>query len=300
MVQTSSNKWTFTSNRDKFNKQNQFIGEASYKLYNINLGRTNSRAVPLNAAFNAKNNIGSASAIKNNMFYFTGENRKADLNWKEATAQNALTIYKAVAKDGKWKVEPVKEFKDKKHSYFQPTLSNDGNTIYFVSDMPGGFGGTDIYVSKKTKDGEWSAPVNLGPTVNTEENDLFPYLQEDGVLFFSTKGHKGFGGLDVFVTLEDEEGNWKNPENLGSPVNTPSNDFSISFDKELEVGYFSSDRDGGKGEDDIYRMDITKLDNEQLSFNTKTKVDDKVEEIVTTSQETVAIVSNDIPTVLQK
>lgn len=124
--------------------------------------------------------------------------------------------------------------------------------LFFVSDMPGGYGGTDIYFVKKLGKDKWSEPVNLGDKINTEGNEMFPFYESrHGLLFFSSNGRNGLGGLDVYVAVKTPSG-FDMVENLGAPINSQWDDFSFIADKKLKEGYFSSNREGGKGGDDIY------------------------------------------------
>lgn len=130
-----------------------------------------------------------------------------------------------------------------------PSVSKDGSVIYFTSNMPGGQGGSDIWMSKR--EGEsWGAPQNLGEGVNTAGDESFPYISPNGILYFSSNGHAGFGGLDVFVSVQ-EGGRWTKANNMMPPINSSSDDFGIIF-KDDNSGYFSSNRVGGRGSDDLY------------------------------------------------
>ncbi len=131
-----------------------------------------------------------------------------------------------------------------------PSISADGQSLYFVSDMPGGYGGSDIYVCKKEGDG-WGKPENLGDKVNTPGSEVFPYIRKDGMLYFSSDGHSSFGGLDIFSTSK-VDGKYTEVKNLGLPLNSTTDDFGIVFNDDNLKGYFSSDREGGQGSDDIY------------------------------------------------
>ena len=138
-----------------------------------------------------------------------------------------------------------------------PALSPDGNTLYFVSDMPGGYGETDIYFCKRTGDA-WSDPVNLGSEVNTPGKELFPFIAADGALYFASDGLPGFGGLDLYVTTKITTG-WTRPQNMGLPINSSYDDLSLVMTGEPGMGLFSSNRPGGVGSDDIYgfhKLDI--------------------------------------------
>ena len=141
-------------------------------------------------------------------------------------------------------------------TYGHPSLSADGTHLYFASDMPGGHGGLDIWVSTYDKSKKaWGDPVNLGPNINTDGNEMYPYIRNDGVLFFSSDGHLGMGGLDIFkATFANNE--WGDVTNMKYPINSPADDFAIIFEDGAERGYLSSNRDGGKGSDDIYSFNL--------------------------------------------
>jgi peptidoglycan-associated lipoprotein len=139
-----------------------------------------------------------------------------------------------------------------------PALSNDGLTMYFVSDMPGGSGLKDIYsVTRTDLSDAWSAPVNLGPDINTSGNELFPFVREDGSLYFSSDGHIGMGGLDIFKATSQPDGSWV-VKNMQSPVNSFADDFGITFETGNERGIFSSTRKG-RGNDELYTFELPPL-----------------------------------------
>lgn len=150
----------------------------------------------------------------------------------------------------------IKEFKfnNPEYSVGHATISKDGQKMVFISDMPGGFGGTDLYVC--TKEGlDWSEPINLGSDINTPGNEMFPFIYNDDELYFSSNGHPGLGGLDIFVAYWR---NLKHPRinNLGYPLNSAYDDFGFILFRDGKKGYVSSDRPGGKGSDDIYEINI--------------------------------------------
>jgi len=124
-----------------------------------------------------------------------------------------------------------------------PMLSADGSTLYFVSDRPGGCGGKDIWASERLSNNRWSAPYNLGKTINTSDNEESPFLMSDGAtLYFSSKGHNGLGGYDIFVSTQNDEGIWSTPENIGAPVNSTSDDYYYVADSYGNMAYYSSDK----------------------------------------------------------
>jgi peptidoglycan-associated lipoprotein len=139
-----------------------------------------------------------------------------------------------------------------------PAISPDGLTLYFVSDIKGGFGGKDIWLVTREKPGaEWSKPVNAGADINTSSDELFPYVRSDGTLYFSSDGHIGMGGLDIFKARSQPDGSWL-VQNLKSPINSFADDFGITFQNETEAGIFSSTRKG-KGNDELYSFEMPPL-----------------------------------------
>jgi len=169
-----------------------------------------------------------------------------------------LKLCQAVKKDTSWGQITDFSFNDPGYSTGHPALSSDGSTIYFCSDMPGGLGGTDIYSSKK-ENGVWSKPVNLGATVNTPLDEVFPALWHDTVLFFSSYGHHNMGGLDVFKSVNTGSG-WSEAKNMGYPLNTNYDDFGIAMNDTGTAGFISSNRNGNNTTTDaIYSFTINDL-----------------------------------------
>ena len=142
-------------------------------------------------------------------------------------------------------------FNGKDYSVGHPAVSADGKWLFFVSDMPGGYGQTDVYVAKIFEDGRVGDPKNLGDKINTAGREMFPFIN-DSILYFSSDGHYGMGGLDIFESRLIKEAQFSEPKNLGAPVNSNLDDFSYIIDQTKTFGYFSSNRKGGKGDDDIY------------------------------------------------
>jgi len=164
-------------------------------------------------------------------------------------------IYSSVRSGGKWgKAEKIKLSEDSTITFAHPTLSPDGEYLYFVSDLPGGHGGKDIWRSKRSG-GSYGAPVNLGPTINTSGDEMYPYMRSDSTLYFSSNGHPGFGGLDIFRAKEREDGTWE-VHNMMYPINSNMDDFGITFEKEKERGLFSSNRGERTGYTNIWEFEL--------------------------------------------
>lgn len=159
---------------------------------------------------------------------------------------------------GDWSNLQALSFSSDDYSIVHPSISADGKRLFFSSDMPGGQGGKDLYLSF-SENGQWGPPINLGPAVNTPDDEVFPFVSKSGKLYFSSNGHLGLGGQDIFWTEEGFDGLWVLPYNMGAPFNTEADDFGIIFNPEETEGYFTSNRSGGKGKDDIYFFEMKPL-----------------------------------------
>ncbi|MCB9232855.1 MAG: OmpA family protein [Bacteroidia bacterium] len=168
-----------------------------------------------------------------------------------------LKTYSAYKVGGKYLHVKDFPFNSDDYSVGHPCLSPDGKGLYFASDMPNGFGGTDIYRSFLGEKG-WGQPENLGPTVNTPGNEMFPWIGESGDLYFASEGHKGMGGMDIFRAKRNGE-LFGIAYNLGYPINSPLDDFGFVMDEKKRIGFFSSNRPGGAGDDDVYSFRMRDL-----------------------------------------
>jgi tetratricopeptide (TPR) repeat protein len=198
----------------------------------------------------------------NSELFFTRSNY---VNSTAKTAQDKKTVKLKVysmmfPQSKKGKIASL-SFNDNEFSNAHPTLTPDGNTMYFSSDRQGGQGGTDLYMVTRSLNGTWGTPVNLGSEINSSYDEKFPFIAYDGNLYFSSNALDGLGGLDVYKT-KFQNGKWTKPENLGAPINSNRDDFTFVIDSALATGYFASNREGGVGDDDIYAFtfDATKLD----------------------------------------
>lgn len=187
--------------------------------------------------------------------YFTRNNYNNGKYRKDKNGTNKLKIYKSTIDDkGRWSSAESIRFNNDEYSVGHPALSPDNKKLYFSSDMPGGFGNSDIYEATIAEDGTLGDPRNLGPTINTEGRESFPFVSKSGDFYFASNGHIGLGGLDLFVTSVNVAGKVGPIINLGEPANTPQDDFAFIINDDTKVGYFSSNRYGGKGDDDIYKF----------------------------------------------
>ncbi|WP_232325908.1 OmpA family protein [Spirosoma montaniterrae] len=182
---------------------------------------------------------------------FTRNNYNEGRARKSAEGVNKLKLYTARQQNGTWVDIEELPFNNDEYSVGHPTLSRDEQLLYFASDMPGGFGGTDIYVSK-WQNGEWGKPLNLGEAINTKGNELFPFVDDAGNLYFSTDGRRGMGELDIFFASVVGGTRVQSVQHLDAPINSPQDDFGLITDATRQGGYFSSNR--REGNDDIYRF----------------------------------------------
>ncbi|MBW6481460.1 MAG: OmpA family protein [Vicingaceae bacterium] len=236
----------FVADKEVFSgrKKSQWTGNSYLDLYEIKKDGDGSWMDPqlLKGDINGRFHEGPASFSKDgNMVYFTRSNylkRKMKTNLNK---ENNLKIFSATLVDDKWKNLKEFPFNSDDYSVGHPTLSDDEKTIYFVSDMPGGYGGTDLYLSRWENEG-WSKPENLGAIVNTAGNEMFPYIHTDDALYFSSDAHNSMGGLDVFISYFNGEV-WAQPENLNYPLNSSKDDFGFNISKNnSSVGFVSSSR----------------------------------------------------------
>ncbi len=199
----------------------------------------------LNKNINTAYNEGVASFDnENRILYFTQCNGAKG-------KETGCKIYETTNEGANWtEPKPIDIPNPDSAIIAHPSVSADGKRLFFVSDMKGGMGGKDIWISEK-QGNSWGVPVNAGPKINTPGDEQFPFIHPSGTLYFASNGHMGIGGLDIFF-CDWEEGDWADAVSLKSPINSTGDDFGLILDENKELGYFTSNRVGGRGEDDIY------------------------------------------------
>ena len=231
---------------------------------------------PLPGAVNSKYHDGPASAnLAGDVLWFTRNSYFKGRSSKSSNGVTRLSIYKAQLSGEEWGTIEQFLYNNSEVSIAHPALSVDGRRLFFVSDMPGGFGGTDLYVCRD-QGGQWGEPENLGPAINTPYNESFPFIAADGTLYFASNGHPGLGGTDVFAAFPGAGGVYTSAINVGSPVNGPKDDFGFIIDPAGSRGFFTSDREGGVGDDDLYAFEML-APLEQRFLATGVVIDDEYE-----------------------
>jgi outer membrane protein OmpA-like peptidoglycan-associated protein len=246
----------FASNRmeGKFTKRVHDWNEQPFlDLYKVSIGENDveSGVQKLDDDLNTKFHESTATFSKDGQtIYFTRNNYTEGDYKQDNEGTNRLKLYKGKKTENGWKITEL-PFNSDQYSVAHPTLSKDGKTLYFSSDMPGTIGLSDLY--KVSIDGDsYGTPVNLGEKINTEGRETFPFISTEGKMYFSSDGHIGLGGLDVFVADLKEDASFGNVFNVGRPINSPVDDFTFIINGTTGIGYFASNREGGVGDDDIY------------------------------------------------
>ncbi len=252
-VLTNDNNVYFASARNTSKRNSNWNEEPYLDIYKAtyNANGTISDAVAVEN-INTKWHDGPASITSDGATMYYGSESFNEKEYTKDKAKKAkfgkIYLYKATKSGDTWSNAKPLPFNNAAYDVRNPSISKDGKTLYFSSNMPGGFGGEDLWKVAVNGD-EYGTPVNLGPKVNTEANESFPFITDDNVLFFSSNGKTGFGGLDVFKIDLNKAAE---AVNVGEPVNTSKDDFAFTYNTTKKVGFFSSNRDG---EDNIYKAD---------------------------------------------
>jgi outer membrane protein OmpA-like peptidoglycan-associated protein len=213
---------------------------------------TLSKSEKFSRTLNTKYHEGPMTFTKDQTFIvFTRNNGSKGKSGKSTDGVRKLKLYSAVFRGSKWHDVTELPFNNPEYSVGHPAFAPDDQKLYFVSDMPGGYGGTDLYVVE-FNNGQWGTPVNMGKEINTEGNEMFPYADAGGNLYFASDGHQGLGGLDVFYAELRDGIPYRGIQNVGYPINSEKDDFGLITDRARTTGYFSSNRRKGTSDDDIY------------------------------------------------
>lgn len=225
------------------------IGHLSKEFLNTVGTDDQSLAYRLKGGVNSKFHEGPAVLLPDGNLIFTRNNFFQGRNGKSSKGIHKLQLFSTVNRD--WKKLTAFPFNSDEYSTGHPAVNKDGTILVFASDMPGGFGGSDLYYSVRIGNGQWGRPVNLGNRINTAGNELFPYFSPENKLLFSSTGHPGLGGLDIFEMELKDLKPIGIPKNIGAPFNSQADDFGIILNSDRRSGYFSSNRNG---DDDIFHF----------------------------------------------
>jgi outer membrane protein OmpA-like peptidoglycan-associated protein/tetratricopeptide (TPR) repeat protein len=258
------NKLVFASARDtggiakvKF----KWTNRSFTNLYSVELKADGSVGTPerferkINSKFNESTPVFTKDRTT---MYFTRNNFLNGTKGKDDKRITLLKLYKASYVDDKWTDIIELPFNSDQYSVAHPALSVDEKKLYFAADMPGTLGQSDLYSVTINSDGSFGTPENLGAAINTEGRETFPFISGDNELYFASDGRPGLGGLDVFVSTIKSDSTFGEVQNIGAPINTKQDDFGFLLDSKNRTGFFSSNRDGGNGYDDIYRFSETR------------------------------------------
>lgn len=253
-----NNELYFTSARDTGNlskKVHTWTNESFTSLYSYSLDKEPVKRNITRIKGDVKSKLNESTAVvtkDGQTMYFTRNNIINNTRKYDQNQDTKLKIYRAYLKDGKWTDVEELPFNGDNFSTAHPVLSKDEKLLYFASDRPGGYGNSDLWRIAIHDNGTFGGPENLGPAINTEARETFPFITADDELYFSSDGRVGLGGLDVYAVKAKADGTFGEIHNLGTPVNSKADDFAYYIDAQTKQGFFSSNREGGQGNDDIY------------------------------------------------
>ena len=281
-------KIVFASARDTGNfskRKHAWTGQYFTNMYVSDLNADGSLSAPQKFAksLNTKFHESTPAFSKDGKtMYFTRNNFAGGKKGKSSEKITFLKIYRAALEGEKWTSVTELPFNSNDYSVAHPALSPDGKMLYFASDMPGTLGASDIFKVDVNADGSFGKPVNLGPKINTPGRETFPFISDDNEIYFASDGHPGLGGLDVFAA-KIEGDDFSEVQNIGEPANTKQDDFGFLVNTKTKVGFISSNREGGSGNDDIYKF----LETKPLEFTCRQLLSG-----IVTDEETGAVLAN--------
>lgn len=239
-----------------YEKKDSWTGEGYISLYMANKNEYGvlSAVERIPGNINSKYNESTAVFTKNGETVYFTRNNYLEKKGKDKNGTILLKIYRATLTKGAWDNITELPFNSDNYNVAHPALSPDEKYLYFASDMPGTLGQSDIFKVAINFDGSFGMPENLGDIINTEGRETFPFITEDNELYFASDGHPGLGGLDVFVYKVENDKWYKKVLNVGETLNSSKDDFGFVINSVTRLGYFTSNRDGGVGNDDIYKF----------------------------------------------
>jgi len=274
-----SNKLVFASARDTGSlgqRKHKWTNQYFTNLYTTDLGEDMApgAAKKFDGTINSKFHESTPTfSSDGKTMYFTRNNYLDGKKGKDGNKITLIKIYKATLENDKWANVTELPFDSDNYSTAHPALSPDGKTLYFASGMPGTLGQSDLFKVKINEDGTFGTPENLGNTINTEGRETFPFINNENEIYFASDGHPGLGGLDVFMSRINTDGTFSEVQNVGADVNSPKDDFAYLIDTKSRRGFFTSNRDGGQGYDDIYKfLETRRLICEQLLYGEITDI----------------------------
>lgn len=276
------NKVIFASARDTSRiggKKHSWTGESFTNLYAADMGEAGalSSVERFGKSLNSRFHESTPVFTKDGKTVYFTRNNYLNKKGKDKEGITLLKIYKATLDGDDWTNITELPFDSNEYSVAHPALSADEKTLYFASDMPGTLGQSDLFKVTINNDGSYGTPENLGNVINTEGRESFPFISDDNELFFASDGRPGLGGLDIYVTKIGSNNNFGEIQNIGAPVNSSNDDFALLMDSHSRNGFFTSNRLGGKGYDDIYKFtEIRKLACDQALKGVITDRDSKM------------------------
>ena len=276
------NQIVFASARDTGSlgqRKHQWTNQYFTNLYSADLDKDEMLDKPrkFDTNINSRFNESTPTFSKDGKtMYFTRNNF---LNGKKGKNENKVTllkVFKAILKDNKWSSISELPFNSDNYNVAHPALSQDEKTLYFASDMPGTSGQSDLFKVQINENGTYGIPENLGKNINTEGRETFPFISADNELYFASDGHPGLGGLDIFTSTINPDKSFGEVLNVGSDINSRQDDFGYLIDAQSRKGFFTSNRDGGLGYDDIYKfLENKRIGCDQELYGEITDIDTK-------------------------
>jgi outer membrane protein OmpA-like peptidoglycan-associated protein/tetratricopeptide (TPR) repeat protein len=273
------NKLVFASARDTGSlgqRKHKWTNQYFTNLYTADIGgeMTPSSPKKFDGTINSKFHESTPTFTSDGKtMYFTRNNYLDGKKGKDGNKITLIKIYRATLENEKWTNITEMPFDSDNYNSAHPALSPDEKTLYFASDMPGTLGLSDLFKVKINEDGSFGSPENLGNTINTEGRETFPFINDENEIYFASDGHPGIGGLDVFMSKINQDGTFSDVQNVGADINSPKDDFAYLIDTKSRRGFFTSNRDGGLGYDDIYKfLETRRLICEQILYGEITDI----------------------------